>query len=281
MTYAEIASALRISGDAARQLVRRRGWPRTLGNHPGAVAIINVPADELAAEAWREDRPTPSNDRPISPNEVGATSPGLPPTLPHEMIEAALAAIKAAHASEVTALRERAEASERDKLAMQALADRALAQSADAAARTDRLSEQLAEARRDLAAAEAAASEARRALDIAVQQAADAQAAADAAQARQVETEAETAVLRADVESAHRLVTEAQDAREQTEALRTTVEELKAGQAMMADSHARDLAVAEHDARAAQQAASELRRAEEARKGRGALRRAWDGWRGR
>ena len=43
----------------------------------------------------------------------------------------------------------------------------------------------------------------------------------------------------------------------------------------------RDLAVAQHDARAAQQAAGALRRADEARKARGRLRRAWDGWRGR
>jgi hypothetical protein len=42
-----------------------------------------------------------------------------------------------------------------------------------------------------------------------------------------------------------------------------------------------DLAVAQHDAQAAQQAAGALRRADEARKARGRLRRAWDGWRGR
>ena len=42
-----------------------------------------------------------------------------------------------------------------------------------------------------------------------------------------------------------------------------------------------ELAVAQHDAQAGQQAAKELRQAEEARKARGRLRRAWDGWRGR
>ena len=60
------------------------------------------------------------------------------------MLEAVLAAIKAAHTSQVAALQERIEAAERDKLAMQTLADRALAQSAEAAARNERLSEQLA-----------------------------------------------------------------------------------------------------------------------------------------
>ena len=42
-----------------------------------------------------------------------------------------------------------------------------------------------------------------------------------------------------------------------------------------------ELAVAQHDAQAGQQAAAELRRAEADRKARGRLRRAWDGWRGR
>jgi hypothetical protein len=47
------------------------------------------------------------------------------------------------------------------------------------------------------------------------------------------------------------------------------------------DSVERDLAVAQHDAQTAQQAAGALRRVDEARKARGRLRRAWDGWRGR
>ncbi len=44
------------------------------------------------------------------------------------------------------------------------------------------------------------------------------------------------------------------------------IDELKAEQAMMAEMHARELAVAQHDALAAQQAAAELRQADEARK---------------
>ena len=47
------------------------------------------------------------------------------------------------------------------------------------------------------------------------------------------------------------------------------------------EMHARELSGAQHDARIAQQAASEARQAEAARKARGRLRRAWDGWRGR
>jgi hypothetical protein len=69
--------------------------------------------------------------------------------------------------------------------------------------------------------------------------------------------------------------------RAQIDQLHTTIDELKAGQTLMTEMHARELAVARHDAQAGQQAAAELRRAEEARKARGRLRRAWDGWLGR
>ena len=69
--------------------------------------------------------------------------------------------------------------------------------------------------------------------------------------------------------------------RARADALRTTIDELKAGQTLMTDMHARKLAGAKHDALAAQQAAAVLRQAETERKARGRLRRAWDGWRGR
>ena len=62
--------------------------------------------------------------------------------------------------------------------------------------------------------------------------------------------------------------------------LRTTIDELKAGQALMTSMHARELTVAQHDARAGQQAAAELRQAEATRKVRGLvarLRAAWGG----
>ena len=69
-------------------------------------------------------------------------------------------------------------------------------------------------------------------------------------------------------------------ARAQAEALRISIEELKARQAMMAEMHARELTVAQHDALAAQQAAVELRLAEEARKARGRWARLRAAWRG-
>jgi hypothetical protein len=55
--------------------------------------------------------------------------------------------------------------------------------------------------------------------------------------------------------------------------LEATQEEL-AGQRALTDA-------ARQDAQAVQEAAAALRRADDARKARGRLRRAWDGWRGR
>jgi len=68
--------------------------------------------------------------------------------------------------------------------------------------------------------------------------------------------------------------------RARAEALRSTIDELIAGQAMMAKMHSRELAVAQHDAHAAKQAVAELRRAEAERKGRGRLARVLAAWRG-
>jgi hypothetical protein len=67
LTYAEIAARLGISGDAARQLVRRRGWRRIVPNRLGAPTTVIVPEDELHR---RDTRPadvgetTPDSDRP-------------------------------------------------------------------------------------------------------------------------------------------------------------------------------------------------------------------------
>jgi hypothetical protein len=61
--------------------------------------------------------------------------------------------------------------------------------------------------------------------------------------------------------------------RARAEALRSTIDELIAGQAMMAETHTRERAVAQHDAHAAQQAVAELRRAEAERKARGSWAR--------
>jgi hypothetical protein len=69
-------------------------------------------------------------------------------------------------------------------------------------------------------------------------------------------------------------------ARAEAEALRTAIDELKAGQALMIGMHARELALARHDVLAAQQAAAELRQTNTERKARGFVARLRDAWRG-
>lgn len=62
MTYAEIAAARGISALSAERLVRRRRWPKQLGND-GTVRVL-VPADEA---------------RPASARHPGGRQPGRPP----------------------------------------------------------------------------------------------------------------------------------------------------------------------------------------------------------
>jgi hypothetical protein len=129
----------------------------------------------------------------------------------------------------------------------------------------------------------------------------DALRASDA-RAAEAGSRAEAALALAD-----RLGAQLANAGERANALQTAIDELRAGQTLMAETHARDLAEAirqaqeaaeetirqrvdrlEHDQAAAGAIADEavrnaeaLRQAEAARKARGRLRRAWDGWRGR
>jgi hypothetical protein len=58
--------------------------------------------------------------------------------------------------------------------------------------------------------------------------------------------------------------------RARADALRSTIDELKAGQALMVDIHARELAVTRQDAQAIQEWAADLRQAQTERKARGA-----------
>ena len=89
-------------------------------------------------------------------------------------------------------------------------------------------------------------------------------------------------------EAAHRVVAVRADTAEtaiaaeraRADALRTAIDELKAGQALMVDIHARELAVTRQDALAIQEWAAELRRAETARKARGLVARLRAAWRG-
>ena len=81
------------------------------------------------------------------------------------------------------------------------------------------------------------------------------------------------------VDRAERAEADRDAERARTEVLLTVIDELKAEQALMTEMHARKLAVARHDALAAQQWAAELRQAEEERRARGLLARLRGAWR--
>jgi hypothetical protein len=203
LTYAAIAERLRISHDAARMLVRRRGWQRTLPNRRGAPAIVVIPEDELEAEQWRTDGEGTFSD-------VRGTPPVERLNEAEERAEQAERRADMAEQRAETADADR-RASDRRADAALALADRLGAQLADERERAHCIAQQFAEATRNLTAAEGAASEARAALDAARQQAREAQTAAEAAQFAQLEAETSATLIRADLEAAHRLVETAQE----------------------------------------------------------------------
>jgi hypothetical protein len=66
MTYAELAEVLGIGGDSARNLVRRKRWPRQAGND--GLARVGVPV-EYIAESAKPDTPA---DPPIDTPTDGA-----------------------------------------------------------------------------------------------------------------------------------------------------------------------------------------------------------------
>ena len=203
LTYAEIAARLGISGDAARQLVRRRGWFRIVPNRRGAPTTVIVPEGELMGER-RDTRP---------PVEGGMTPDG-----------------------------------DRGELRL-------------ALSTVDRLSVQLTEAR----------------------------ARADAERVR-----ADRAEARADQErlAADRFRAESAVAQEAAEARLSKVEEahgsevaglrVRADEAVARAERAEGERDVTREAHAkAMQANRKWEAADAARKARGRLRRAWDGWRGR
>ena len=233
LTYAELATRLGISGDAARQLTRRRGWQRTRGNFPGAPAVILVPVDDLAAEQWRDDRPTPPTDRPTdrptSPYEGGATPPDT------GLLTRGLTALEDA----VSVLREQLQRSEAGREAERQRAD-------DLRAQIDVLNAEMVVMR----------AEADRAL------------AEERLRANRLSEQVDAGHHDRDV------------ARAEAETLRTSIDELRAGQTLMTDMHARELAAAQDRLERVRDAAEAIRQADADRKARGLVARLREAWRG-
>ena len=148
LTYADIAERLHISGDAARQLVRRRGWQRIVPNRCGAETIVIVPEEDLAGERRR--------DTPLGDN--GGTTPDDP-----EAARIALSGVILPLQEAIVALREQLTASQahinqaeaRAMQAEKAVAAERTRADADRAAMQSRLESAQAELRRALDAAEA------------------------------------------------------------------------------------------------------------------------------
>jgi hypothetical protein len=96
MTYDELATALDKTPDAARQLVKRKRWKRTIGND--GKARITVPDDELQPDASPR---CPPDDRPDDrPDTVTILTAHI------ERLETELATVRA----ERDLLRDRADA---------------------------------------------------------------------------------------------------------------------------------------------------------------------------
>jgi hypothetical protein len=171
MTFAELASVRRTSKRAAVTLVRRHGWRRQRNNEGHVIALVPLTwADQAEAEGVPGE---PHVDTPRGPHgEAHNTA-----------FETALAAIEAAHASEVASLRAQVDTSEQARIAMQTLADRSLAQLADTTAEATTLREAIEGLRAKIGRAEDERDRAR----------GDAQAAQDAAAELRLAAEARKA----------------------------------------------------------------------------------------
>jgi hypothetical protein len=70
MTYAELAEALGIGADSARNLVRRKRWPRQAGND--GLARIGVPVEYITENSKPDTPDEPPTDAPFSGGMDGA-----------------------------------------------------------------------------------------------------------------------------------------------------------------------------------------------------------------
>jgi hypothetical protein len=249
LTYGQIGERFGMSADAARQLVRRRGWCRSRPNAIGQPVVVGVPEAELTGE---HPRPTTDDESPDIRRMInGAPLDDRPPPLENNgefddsdrrsVLSVTVGALRSA----VGLLGQQLEAERR---------------------RADAAQAQVEGLHRDLTAAEAAAREARRALEAARQEATEAQASADLAQAAQGEAQADAAEMHV------RLGT--------IEARAKSAEEAEQAERKRADTAVAELRQAEVSAHEAVRAAEELRQADAARRGQGRWQRLRAAWRG-
>lgn len=113
MTYAELAEVLGIGGDSARNLVRRKRWPRQTGND--GLARIGVPVEYITENVKPDIPAKPPIDAPADEAADGAI---IVSVLAHHIsrLEAELETVKKEREAERTRLEDKAEALE-DKIA--------------------------------------------------------------------------------------------------------------------------------------------------------------------
>jgi len=236
MTYADLGRARGITAASAKRLAIRRHWRRHQGND--GTARVAVPVTEATR------RETDAGDIPgeDASDDTGDVTPS----------ESAFAAIRAAHAGETAALRERADAAERARGEAQALADQAIAQVADLSSRIEKA----------IAIADRATS-----------LAADANARAERAEAAIAGERKRADEARATTERAQE---DLADERRRAVSLERDV----AAHLSMAAEVVGELDAARQRAREAEKAAKQLRQAETERRGQGRWARLRAAWRG-
>ena len=273
MTYRELGKARGISVASAARLAFRKGWQRQPGNDGAARVAVPI----------GEDQPSPydartgaggaarhgARDAAARHGAGGAISPGARRAGIPRAEEFALA-IEALRERAVAA-EERADRVERERTAALAgaMADRRQADArADAAERRadqERQRADRAEAGRE--GERVRADDLRAQIDVLNTEMVVARAAADRALA---EERQRADRLSEQVDAGHH---DLDAVRAEADAQRTTIDELKSGQALMTDMHARELAAAQDRLERVRDAAEAIRQAEAERKARGLVAR--------
>jgi hypothetical protein len=246
LTYTELAKERGISRASAIRLVRRQRWRRQMGND--GEARVYVLSEHLPGGA--------------PPVTTPVTTPVVDPVA-DAALETALAAIEAAHASEVAALRAQVDMSEQGRIAMQTLADRTLAQLADASARTDAEITTL----RDVVDG----------LRSTVSRTED---RASRAENRATEAEVRVVTLEADLRERDDRLAQAEQGVDAAQRRTNRAEDRADGLRRRVDELETNLGAARVEARHATETVAALTRDEVARKARGRLRRVLAAWRG-
>ena len=240
LTYPELAGVRGIDKPSAIRLATRKKWRRQRDNH--RVVRVLVPTEWLSPRYQSMDRPIDQSRDRAAEQSMEQPSRDMDRSGDRADFAAAVAAIEAAHTGEVAALH---------------------GQIAGLKSAVDVATASLAEANAGRAQA---AERASRAEALVTSLEADLQA-----------KDSELAVQQLAAEQARN---EAQSTHERAETLRAAIDELRAGQGLLAETHDAELAAAQDAARKAEEQAEALRQAEAERKGRGRLRRAWAAWRG-